>query len=74
MRLIEVLQENESKLSEKGRSAMARAVREVFPTLNDPQVPDTVVVGRALVYDIADEDCLKILELTARYAGLWAFA
>lgn len=74
MRLIEILQENESKLSDKGRSAMARAIREVFPTLNDDQVPDYKVVGRALVYDLSEEDCLKILQLTARYAGLWVFA
>ena len=73
MKLIEYLQENRFKISDKGRSAMAKAIKEVFPTVDDG-TPDFKLVARVLVWELPEKDCLAILQLTARYAGLWAFA
>jgi len=73
MILLEYFRENEITLSKKGTSAMARAVKEIYPTLS-LYFEDDELVGRVLPIELPDTDCLKILQLTARYAGLWAFA
>lgn len=52
---------------------MIKAFQDVYPNLQFISDDDRTI-ARFMVYDLPDEDCLKILQLTARYAGLWAFA
>lgn len=73
MMLIEFLKENEIQLSGKGTNAMARAIRDVLDPVDDG-VDDETLVGRVLTYDFSEEECLRILQLTAKYAKLWLFS
>jgi hypothetical protein len=73
MILIEYLRENEIQLSSKGSSAMAKAIRDVFEIVDDG-IDDDKLVGRVLTYDLTQEECLRIMELTAKYAKLWLFS
>lgn len=73
MILIEFLRENEIKLTEKGIAIIAKVLRDMYPTL-DTELPDSKIVYRALVWDMPEEQCLKILQYSAKYASLWAFA
>jgi hypothetical protein len=75
MILLEYFRENEITLSKKGVSAMGKAIRNLYPNM-DMWYPheDDEMVRRIISFELPDEDCLKILQLTAKYAGLWAFA
>jgi hypothetical protein len=72
MRLIDLFRENEITLTAKGNEAMIKVVKEIYPHL--ASVASDSILGKVMVYDLHNEDCLKILQMTARYAGLWAFA
>jgi hypothetical protein len=77
MILLEYLRENELTLSQKGISAMTMAFKEVYPHTSmwiQHDEDGEYFVRKFLALDLPEEDCLKILQLTARYAGLWAFA
>lgn len=77
MILLEYLRENEVYLSKKGISAMAKAVSDLYPNLNGVFVEHDDAeywVSKIMVLELPEADCLKILQLTAKYAGLWAFA
>jgi hypothetical protein len=73
MILIEFLRENKFILSDKGQQVISKALKEVYPNLEDWKADDKTI-SRFIGYDLPDEDCLKILQLAARYASLWAFA
>jgi hypothetical protein len=72
MRLIDLFRENEITFTARGKEAMIKAVKEIYPHL--ASVASDSMLGKVIVYDLSNEDCLKILQMTARYAGLWAFA
>jgi hypothetical protein len=75
MILLDFLRENEVSLSKRGVSAMGRAIRDIYPNMGMwLKHDDETMVGRMIVIDLPEKDCLQILVLTARYAGLWAFA
>lgn len=77
MILLEFLQENQLTLSKKGIQAMGKALKDVYPHMDMWITHDDdgeYLIGKILVIELPDEDCLKILQLTAKYAGLWAFA
>lgn len=76
MILLDFLRENELTLTTKGINAMGKAIKEVYPN-TDMWIhgkESEYWVRSILALEIPEEDCLKILQLTARYAGLWAFA
>jgi hypothetical protein len=75
MILLEYLRENELNLSDKGISAMGKAIRNIYPNM-DMWYPhdDDEMVRRIITLELPESDCLQILQLTAKYAGLWAFA
>lgn len=73
MILIEFLRENDVQLSSKGTGAMAKAIRDVLSPIDDG-IEDEVLVGRVLTFDLPEEDCLRIVELTGKYAKLWLFS
>jgi hypothetical protein len=68
MRLIDLFRENEITLTPKGNEAMIKVVKEIYPHL--ASVASDSMLGKVIVYDLPNEDCLKILQMTARYAGL----
>jgi hypothetical protein len=75
MILVDFLRDNEVSLSKKGKNAMAKAIRDIYPNMSMWfEHDDETLVGRMIVVDLPESDCLQILTLTARYAGLWAFA
>lgn len=77
MILLDFLRENELTLSKRGVSAMGMAFKEVYPhtSMWISHDDDTeYFIGKILAIDLPEADCLKILQLNARYAGLWAFA
>lgn len=72
MKIQDLLRENNITLSSKGRACLILAIKDVYPIL---KIMDERVVGRFIwAYDLNDEDCLRILHLTIRYAKLWAFS
>lgn len=73
MILIEFLKENDVQLSSKGTGAMAKAIRDVFEMVDDG-IEDEVLVGRVLTMNLEEDDCLRIVELTGKYAKLWLFS
>ena len=73
MILIEFLREHDVQLSSKGTGAMAKAIRDVLSPIDDG-IEDEVLVGRVLTFDLHEEECLRIVELTAKYAKLWLFS
>jgi hypothetical protein len=73
MILIEYLRENQVQLSKKGSAAMAKAIRDIFGISNDG-TDDEDLVGIFLTNELKEEDCLKIIELTSKYAKLWLFS
>ena len=73
MILIEYLRDNDVQLSSKGMGAMAKAIRDVFDPVDDG-IDDESLVGRVLTYDLEEAECLKIIELTTKYAKLWIFS
>lgn len=75
MILLEYLRENELTLSKKGIEAMGKAIENIYPNMDMWHWHDSdEMVRRIITFDLPDEECLKILQLTAKYAGLWAFA
>lgn len=72
MRIIDLLQNNELSLSEKGLRSMIRAFQYVCPDLR--ALTSDEDIAYLIVYDLPEEDCLKVLQLTVKYANLWAFA
>ncbi len=73
MILIDYLRVNSIQLSSKGTHAMAKAIKDVLVPVDDG-IDDEALVGRVLTYDLSEEDCLKIIQLTAKYAKLWLFS
>ena len=77
MILLDFLRENELTLSKKGISAMVMAFKEFYPHTSmwiQHNEDGEYFVRKFLAIDLPEADCLKILQLTARYAGRWAFA
>ncbi|HEY5267776.1 MAG TPA: hypothetical protein VII94_01425 [Candidatus Saccharimonadales bacterium] len=74
MILIEAFREEGLALSEKGVGAMAKALREIFPSLATKDWEDNKIVGHFLVLDLRDNDCLQLLQLASKYAKLWIFS
>lgn len=73
MILLDLLRENELSLSKKGIHAMVKAIKEVYPHTDMWLTHDEdgeYFVRKIIAIELPDEDCLKILQLTARYAGL----
>jgi hypothetical protein len=73
MILIELLRENKFMMSNKGSSALYRAIVEVYPYLKD-YLDEKTLVSHVLEIDLPDQDVLLILQLAAKYSRLWAFA
>ena len=72
MRLQDLFRDNDMILSDKGRLCLRKAVKDAFPILHHL---DDAMTGRFMwLYDLNDEDCLRILNLTVKYASLWAFS
>lgn len=73
MILREYLNENEVYLSKKGILAMSKAIKDVFASIDDG-VPDEALVRYVLGWELKEEDYLKIMQLTSKYAKLWIFS
>ncbi len=52
---------------------MAKAIRDIFEIVNDG-IEDEDLVGLFLTSELKEEECLKIMELTGKYAKLWLFS
>lgn len=69
MRLDYIFRQNYMVLTDKGKECLLKAVIDFY------DLPDDNLARKyTWCYDLNDEDCLAILQMTVRYAKLWAFA
>ena len=71
MILQNVLKENKLVFSDKGEECLMLAIKQVLPNLKINKRTLGIFVG---VYEFSEEDCIKIIHLTSKYAKLYALS
>jgi hypothetical protein len=69
-----ILKDHDIELSEMGRLAFAKAVRDVFPIPTIQDVEDEMLFNFFVGCEMTEAQCMEVLARTIRYARVWGFS
>jgi hypothetical protein len=77
VRIMDLLFENDIYLSDKGKEALFKAIKDVLPYIGVScyvGLGEGAIVALVMNLDLEDKDAIEIMQRTIRYCKLWGFA